>query len=64
MNIETVIEYFTGGVGVLPPALAQIVLEFSGCLKVGRKSLVFMTYNMPAYKGWRFRKHEFENRNR
>ena len=46
-----VVEHFTAGKSVLPPELCQLILEFSGLLRIGRKSLVFMTWNIPHYSG-------------
>ena len=50
-NLKLVIQYFTGDDSFLGPDLSQLCLEFSGCLKVGKKSLVFVTFRVPSYKG-------------
>ena len=50
-NIKMVIEHFASKNSVLPPDLCQLCLEFSGLLRIGRKSLVFLTWNIPHYKG-------------
>lgn len=59
-NIKMVISYFTDNKTKLPPNLTQLCLEFSGCLRIGRKSLMFMVVNMPKYKGRRMRRIAFE----
>ena len=50
-NLKLVIQYFSGDDSFLGPDLSQLCLEFSGCLKVGKKSLVFVTFRVPSYKG-------------
>ena len=46
-----VISYFTSNEGVLCDDLNQIILEYSGCLRIGRKSLMYITYNLPLFRG-------------
>ena len=55
-NIKMVLHYFTGGTSILPDDLCQLCLTFSGCLRIGRKSLVFMTWQIPQYKGQRMKR--------
>ena len=50
-NIKLVTKYFTGENSFLPLELSQLILQFSGCLKVGKKSLVFVTYKIPHFRG-------------
>ena len=50
-NIRIVVKYFSGENSVLPMDLARLCLEFSGNLRVGVKSLVFITFNVPAFRG-------------
>ena len=50
-NLKMVISYFTSNEGVLCDDLNQIILEYSGCLRIGRKSLMYMTYNLPLFHG-------------
>ena len=50
-NLKMVVRYFTSNTGILCDDLNQIILEFSGCLRIGRKSLMYMTYNMPKFCG-------------
>ena len=55
-NIKMVVHHFTGGRGTLPDELCQMCLEFSGCLRIGRRSLVFMTWQIPHYRGRRMKR--------
>ena len=50
-NIKLVTEFFVGEDSFLPLSLAQMCLEFSGCLRIGKKSLVFITFRIPHYRG-------------
>ena len=46
-----VVRYFTSNTGFLYDDLNQIILEYSGCLRIGRKSLMYITYIMPKFHG-------------
>jgi hypothetical protein len=61
-NIKAVIHHFTRGEGILPDEINQMILIYSGCLKIGNRSLVFMTYNLPAFRGMRIKRLNYENR--
>jgi hypothetical protein len=54
-NLKLVTEYFTGKDSFLPLDLSQMVLEFSGNLRVGKKSFFYITYDLPAFRGRLFK---------
>ena len=54
-NIRIVVQYFSGKNSILGPNLSQLCLEFSGNLRVGKKSLCYITYRLPAFRGKLFK---------
>lgn len=59
-NIKHAIRYFTGGRGFLPEELSRLCLELSGVLKIGKRSLVFLTWQIPQYMGMRMKRMSLE----
>ena len=54
-NVRMVVQYFSGKSSYLPLVLSQLCLEFSGNLRIGKKSLCYITYNIPAFRGKLFK---------
>ena len=54
-NLKFVVQYFSGEHSYLPIELSQLCLEFSGNLRIGTKSLCYITYNIPAFRGKLFK---------
>jgi hypothetical protein len=60
-KIRVVTEYFTGDRSILPPDLSQLCLEFAGTLRIGLRSLIFVTYNIPTFQGKLHRRFRLQN---
>ena len=48
-NIRQMIKFFTGGDSILPDEICQVILELSGHLRIGKRSLVYYTYFRPPF---------------
>ena len=49
-DLREIIHYFCGE-PFLPPEICQLILELSGNLRVGKKSLSYVTHNLPMFRG-------------
>ena len=56
-DIRDIVDYFCGTTTALPREICKMILEISGNLKVGKKSLSYVTHNLPCFRGRIWSKH-------
>ena len=50
-DLRDIVDYFCGTTTILPRELCLLILEISGNLRVGKRSISYVTSHLPAFRG-------------